>query len=332
MKPPKVTVLMSVYNGQQYLAQAIDSILGQTFQDFEFLIINDGSTEPVERVIGSYDDDRIVFVTQKNAGLTRALNRGLGLATGMYVARMDSDDISLPTRLQVQVTAMDDDSNLALVGCYFDVIDERGQLIEKKELITDPIYRLWRLQFHNNYGHGSVMLRKESVKAAGMYNENLRYAQDYDLWSRLSTKSNTKIITEALYRYRMVTEGGQASVENYDSQLLNAVRISDRNLMACNPGLNQSDCEEVRALYWKFQRNWVTPKGISALPATLDGFCSRFDIEGHEKSTLVRQVVQDALDELGRMKCSESEEWQDVICRLEEYGQVPFSTQPLKKY
>jgi GT2 family glycosyltransferase len=332
MKSPKVTVLMSVYNGRQYLSGAIESILGQTFQDFDFLIINDGSTEPVDQVIDSYNDDRIVLVTQENMGLTRSLNKGLALAKGLYVARMDSDDISLPTRLHAQVAAMEEDGDLALVGCFFDVVDEHGCLLERKELITDPIYRLWRLQFHNNYGHGSVMFRKEAVKAVGMYNESLRYAQDYDLWSRLSTKSNTKIVPEALYCYRMVSNGGQTSVANYDSQLLNAARISDRSLMACNPGLNEADCEEVRALYWKFQRDTVSLKGITDLPATLEGFCRRFEIEGDEKTALVRRVVEDALDELSRMKFTESEEWRDVICGLEKYGQVPFDTQSLKNY
>src|SRR4030042_2195220 len=100
MHCPKLTVLMSVYNGQQYLAQAIESILEQTFEDFEFLIINDGSTEPVGKIISSNKDDRIVLVNQENVGLTRSLNRGLALARGVYVARMDSDDISMRTRCQ----------------------------------------------------------------------------------------------------------------------------------------------------------------------------------------------------------------------------------------
>jgi len=321
LKSPKVTVLMSVYNGQQYLAEAIESILGQTFQDFEFLIINDGSTEPVNQLIGSYNDDRIVLITQENLGLTRSLNKGLALARGSYVARMDSDDISLPTRLEAQVAEMDRDAKLALVGCFFDVVDEHGNLIERKELITDPVYRLWRLQFHNNYGHGSVMLRKEPIMAIGMYNESLRYAQDYDLWCRLSTKSNTKMIPEALYRYRMVTEGGQASVANLDVQLLNAVRISNRNLMACHPCLTETDCEEIRTLYWKLHRDCMSPKGIAALPPTLEGFCRRFNIEGHEKLSLIRRVVRDALDELDSIDSTLSEEWENVIHDLKKYGE-----------
>ena len=319
MHCPKLTVLMSVYNGQQYLAQAIESILEQTFEDFEFLIINDGSTEPVGKIISSNKDDRIVLVNQENVGLTRSLNRGLALARGVYVARMDSDDISMRTRLQAEVAELEADENLDLVGSFFDMVDEHGNLIERKELILDPIYRLWRLQFHNNYGHGSVMFRKDSVKAAGMYDEKLRYAQDYDLWSRLTMKSNTKVIPEFLYQYRMVSRGGQASVANYDAQLLNAIRVSNRSLMACNPSLTETDCEELRALYWRFQRDFSSPNGLAALPKTVEGFCRRFDISGVEKSGLVRQVIQDALEEVGKVDPALSGDWRDTVEELEKY-------------
>jgi hypothetical protein len=171
-------------------------------------------------------------------------------------------------------------------------------VMEKKELITDPIYRLWRLQFHNNYGHGTMMLRKKSLMAAGMYDESLSYAQDYDLWCRLSTATNTAIIPDVLYRYRMVKSSSQASVRNYDAQLATAVRISDRNLMACNPDLREPQCVEVRALYWKFQRSAVSRMGLEALPATLQGFFRRFSIEGPEKERLRNRVFREAIQEL----------------------------------
>jgi glycosyltransferase involved in cell wall biosynthesis len=319
MHCPKLTVLMSVYNGQQYLAQAIQSILEQTFEDFEFLIINDGSTEPVGNIISSYKDDRIIVVNQENIGLTRSLNRGLALARGKYVARMDSDDVSMHTRLQAEVADLEADENLDLVGSFFDIVDEQGNLIERKELILDPIYRLWRLQFHNNYGHGSVMFRKDSVKAAGMYDESLRFAQDYDLWSRLTMKSNTKVIPEVLYRYRMVSRGGQASVANYDAQLFNAIRVSNRSLMACNPSLTETDCEELRAIYWKFQRDFASPNGLAALSKTVEGFCRRFDISGVEKLGLVRQVIHDALEEVEKVDPALSGEWRDTVEELEKY-------------
>ncbi len=168
MSHPKVTVLMSVFNDQGYLAQAVESILNQSFGDFEFLIIDDGSTEPLE-ALNSISDSRIVVHRQENIGLTRSLNKGIKLAVGEFIARMDADDVSEPQRLEAQIAELESHPQVDLVGSFFDIVDCEGRLIERKELITDPIYRLWRLQFHNNYGHGTVMFRKRAVADIGMY-------------------------------------------------------------------------------------------------------------------------------------------------------------------
>jgi len=300
MRTPKVTVLMSVYNGDAYLPDAVESILSQDFADFEFLIIDDGSTDPFDDIISSFHDNRIVVIHQENMGLTRSLNKGLLLARGEYVARMDADDISEPGRLAVQVEKLDEQDTLDLVGCFFDVIDGRGTIVDRKRPFVDPIYRLWRLQFHNNYGHGSVMMRKQSVIQAGMYAESIRFAQDFDLWSRLSRKENTEIIPEVLYSYRMVNKSDQSSVRNYDSQLAMAKMISNRSLKACNPRLSESDCSQVRALYWEFEFDGVSAEGLSLVPETLIGFCERYGIRGVEKADLVVRVARDAIDAMKR--------------------------------
>lgn len=298
MTDTRVTVLMSVYNDRGYLAEAIQSVLNQTYRDFEFLVIDDGSLEPIETRLHAYQDNRIVCVRHENRGLTRSLNRGLTLARGEYIARMDADDVSLPDRLATQVALLDANPDLDMVGTFFDVVDHDRNLLERKELIIDPVYRLWRLQFHNNYGHGTMMLRKQAVISAGMYDESLSYAQDYDLWCRLSTARNTAIVPRVLYHYRMVKSSDQASVRNYDAQLATAVAISDRNLSACNPQLGEQGCIEVRTLYWKFQLPEVSPAGLKALPATLEGFCQRFHVQGQEKDKLRERVLSDALQEL----------------------------------
>ena len=203
MPSPKVTVLMSVFNGSAHLRPSVESILNQTLSDFEFLIIDDGSSEPVSEIILDYQDDRIRLVRQENCGLTRSLNKGLNLARSPLIARMDADDISLPERLEIELEMITRNQELDFVGTFFDVIDECENLVQKKELIRDPVYRLWRLMFHNNYGHGTMLFRKSAVINAGMYDVSLRFAQDYDLWSRISKKNNNTIIPEYLYRYRM---------------------------------------------------------------------------------------------------------------------------------
>jgi glycosyltransferase involved in cell wall biosynthesis len=310
---PKVTVLMSVYNDQGYLTEAIRSILNQTFTDFQFLIIDDGSRIPVEQLVGTIADARIVIRRQANMGLTRALNRGLRMCSGHYVARMDADDVSQPDRLEAQVRELDADPTLDLVGSFFDMIDGSGNLLETKELIVDPIYRLWRLQFHNNYGHGAVMMRKRAVMDAGMYDEKLPYAQDYDLWSRMSSKTNTRVIPTVHYRYRLVQSGPQASVRNYDAQLAAAIHISNRNLQRCNPRLTEDECADVRALYWKFQRSAISQAGAAALAETLEGFCRRYGIHGNDKTELMKRVERDIAEELANAPMKSSRMERDCV-------------------
>ena len=313
---PRVTVLMSVFNDQRYLRVAIESILNQTFRDFEFLIIDDGSTEPLDDLVAACRDPRIVLIRHENMGLTRSLNRGLRSAEGTYIARMDADDVSLPTRLEIQIREFDRNPHFDLVGTFFDVVDAGGVMRERKRLITNPIYRLWRLQFHNNYGHGSIMARKQALLDLGGYDERLVYAQDYDLWSRLSQKHNTGVIAESLYQYRLVRNSDQASVRNYDAQLAAAIGISNRNLMACNQGLTVDDAAEVRALYWQFQYAEVPRRGYERVGETLAGFCRRFGVEDAEKAALVARVAQDLkerVEEARNMTAAERQELLNLV-------------------
>ncbi len=299
--------------GRIFLRKPSRAFWTRAIGDFEFLIIDDGSTEPLDDILHRYKDNRILIRRQENMGLTRSLNKGLSLARGEYIARMDADDVSLPHRLETQVHELDADRGLDLVGCFFDIVDGEGRLIERKELITDPVYRLWRLQFHNNYGHGTVMLRKKSVLDAGSYDENLSYAQDYDLWSRISTRHNTRIIPEVLYRYRMVEDGMQASVKNYEIQLANALGVSNRNLMACNPSLSEKDCQEVRALYWKCGREGISVRAVELLPGLFEGFCRRFGIVNQEKSRLAQNIAMDAIGEAEKSEGLRSDEQKKII-------------------
>ncbi len=322
MNDPKVTVLMSVYNGGDYLAEAIESILNQRFKDFDFLIINDGSAEPLDPIINQFDDNRILRIEQENMGLTRSLNKGLRLARGEYVARMDADDISMPERLEAQIREMEADPRLDLIGTFFDVMDGKRKLIETKALILDPVYRLWRLQFHNNYGHGTMMLRKQAILDAGMYDERLRYAQDFDLWSRISRKDNTKIVPKVLYRYRMLEKGPQASIKNYDDQLAAAIAISDKSLRACNPELSEAGCAEVRALYWKFQLRSVSVRGLSLLPEILEGFSRRYGIDRQDAERMARRVALDAVEEIEKSDRMCQSERTDMISKFLKWGQT----------
>src|SRR5258707_849690 len=134
---PRVSVVMSVYNGEKYLGEAVDSILAQTFTDFEFIIIDDGSEDRSPELIEAYVDSRISFLrNEKNVGLTRSLNKGLQVASGEYIARMDCDDVSLPDRFAKQVAFMDANSGVGACGTWALDIDGAGKVIGRRETLT----------------------------------------------------------------------------------------------------------------------------------------------------------------------------------------------------
>lgn len=206
---PKVTVLMSVFNGGKFLEESVQSILSQTLIDFEFLIFDDGSFDGSEKKLDqlSAGDTRVKVVRQKNIGLTKTLNLGLRLARGEYVARMDSDDVAMPDRLQKQVSFLDNNPEIALVASFAKIIDEKGQEIGEHwpAVEHDAIRKL--SFFSGQICHPSVMFRKNKILDIGGYDENFQYAQDCDLWFRLMKENRVANIPEFLLKWRKTSEG-----------------------------------------------------------------------------------------------------------------------------
>ena len=194
---------MSVYNGERYLREAIDSILNQTFTDFEFIVIDDCSIDATWAILSSYADPRIRLVQNKeNIGLTRSLNRGLALAQGEYIARMDADDISLPDRFERQVVFLSTCPDVGLLGVGWCNLKSNG---ERKEFISPPTSDLvirWFLLFSTMLAHPGVMFRKNLVNKVGTYNEKIRFAQDYELWCRMAQFTKLANLSEPLLLLR----------------------------------------------------------------------------------------------------------------------------------
>ena len=198
---PLISVLMSVYNAEKYLATAIESVLNQTEKDFEFIIINDGSIDKSIDVIERYAtyDDRIVLINRENKGLVDSLNEGASIAKGKFIARMDADDISLPTRFEEQINYMNN-NNLSLCGSWIEAFNDADEVEvwtypEKHE---DNIFRLF---FMCSFAHPSVMIKKN------VFNE-LNYrngvAEDYRLWCDIANKGfNIGNIQKVLLKYRI---------------------------------------------------------------------------------------------------------------------------------
>lgn len=200
---PKISVIMSVYNGAKHLREAIDSVLNQTFRNFEFIIINDASTDRSRDIVLSYSDPRIVLIeNERNEGITRSLNKGLRAARGAFIARQDADDISEPERLEIEIDFLERHSDVGLVGTHTVFIDQRGRVFSSWETPTTHEEIVQRMQYGNCFCHGSVMVRKRCLDAVGFYREAFKYAQDYDLWLLVSEQCRTANIDKPFYRMR----------------------------------------------------------------------------------------------------------------------------------
>ena len=184
MTSPQVSVLLPVYNAQDYLRESIDSILNQSFTDFELIIINDGSKDGSKDIIDSYTDPRIKLIDQDNAGLPVSLNRAIAIAKGKYLARQDADDVSLPKRLEEQVRFMDK-QGLDICGCDFDIINEARQIIESIKVPHTPELMAITLACTVPFAHGSVMMRKSFLDKQSLHYDESVVTEDYDLWGRI---------------------------------------------------------------------------------------------------------------------------------------------------
>jgi glycosyltransferase involved in cell wall biosynthesis len=216
---PKISVIMCVHNGEKYLNRAVDSILYQTFEDFEFIVIDDASTDSTNNILSKYKDNRLrIFRNTHQMGLYKSSNIGLRQAFGDYIARMDADDISLPERLEKEKKFLDENPDYALVGtCYF-IIDQSDRILDKAGIhfTNEDIQKI--MLIGNCFGHGTTMFRRDCIEKVGFYNEEFKYSGDYDLWLRISERYKVCNLNEFLYKWRMHDQGiSQAHHTEQDS-------------------------------------------------------------------------------------------------------------------
>ncbi len=206
MSNPVVSVLMPVYNSENFLKEAIESILKQTYKRFEFLILDDGSTDQSSKIIEEYCqlDKRIKFFkSDVNQGLVIQLNRGLEIANGMYIARMDSDDIADKYRLEHQLYYLQQNPNIAVVGSSVEIIDDFGKPLSYNRRAEDYRTLYWRSFFSNPLSHPTVMFRKSVLKEVGGYNSKTFPVEDLALWLEMLKLFEIANINKPLLRYRI---------------------------------------------------------------------------------------------------------------------------------
>jgi len=214
MPTPAVTVLMPVYNADRFVAETVETILAQTFNDFEFLIIDDGSTDRSLEILQSYAnrDPRIRLISRPNTGYVVALNEGLELARGEFVARIDADDLADPRRLEFQVARMRQEPELVALGSNALAIDEDGlPLGDYSVPLTHEEIEASHLQGSSAIHHPAVMLRPGAVKQVGGYRKHLMPCEDFDLWLRLGEVGRLANLPEKLLTKRLFAGSAVAS-------------------------------------------------------------------------------------------------------------------------
>jgi glycosyltransferase involved in cell wall biosynthesis len=254
---PRVSVVTPAYNDERYLPEAIESVLRQTYTDFELILVNDGSTDSTGDIIASQRDDRIVAIhNARNLGLSASLNIGFRRARGSLLARLDSDDLAQPHRLARQVAFMDAQPSVGMVGSWFTQIDDNGSPIATVRPPADPIEVRWRFLFHSPIPPSTAMLRTDGLETPLLHDESLSYAMDYELWCRIARTSLVTTIEEVLVQRRRHAESMTSSRRDLATEEPTRIAVNQMRQIARGAGL-EADAFDARfragaeALLWR---------------------------------------------------------------------------------
>jgi len=293
MDIPRVTVLMSVYNGERFLGEAIESIINQSYGNFEFLIINDGSTDSTLNIIKSYSDSRIVLINNiVNLGLTKSLNKGLSFAKGEFIARMDADDISHKSRFEKQVKYLDMHPEVVLLGSQARIINKEGIVLKSPKFRNRPTSAIsirFYCMFNNPFIHSSVIMRKNIIwNKYGGYSTSFSTSQDYYLWCRVLYEHDCRNLNEPLIDFRWHSKSISS---NYSREDLN--KISTAYRLAIIKGLGRTPNEKlINQWIMKINPCWYKKKFdiqyfIKHTDLMFKQFCSINDIAGEKEVLLL---------------------------------------------
>jgi glycosyltransferase involved in cell wall biosynthesis len=255
-----VSVVMAVYNDARSVRAAVHSILEQTFGDFEFVIVDDGSTDGSGAILEEMAraDGRIrLLKNAKNLGQTPSLNRGIEMTSGRYIARMDADDLSLPERLARQVAFLNSSPEVGLLGARALIVNRRGKPLRALDYPTDDEGIQARLMVKSSFCHGAVMIRRAALEAVGMYRPAFRLAQDMDLWLRISERSRVANLSDVLYHLRLTPASANVRRNAEQTAYVELARRLARERR--ETGGEQTDLEDAaRAIEREFdERKWL---------------------------------------------------------------------------
>jgi glycosyltransferase involved in cell wall biosynthesis len=225
---PPITVLLCTYNDARFLPQSVESVLNQTFAEFDFLIVDDGSTDETREWLDRLSDPRVrVLRNTTNRGLTFSLNRGLDAARGRYVARMDADDVAAPERLAAQFAFMEANPSVGIVGSSRTLIDEQDRFVAEARATEGDLAIRWKCLLGSPFAHPTVMLRRAVPERHGLRYREVPRAEDYDLWPRLLAHTRGANLPQPLLRYRLRERAAQSKayqLAQHDRIALSAIQ------------------------------------------------------------------------------------------------------------
>jgi len=305
---------MSVYNGERYLREAAESILNQTYTDFEFIIIDDGSRDGTWELLSSFNDPRIRLVcNEKNMGLTQSLNKGIQMSRGDYLARQDADDISTPERLALQMRFLEEHPDVGVLGTWVAYVDEQGQRIGTWATPGSPLLVSWSLLFGNCIAHPSVIVRRSLLRQGMRYRAEIPYAQDYELWVRLNTKTRLANLTEVLYWRRVHDE--MISVK-YSEQQDQTVRV------VMQQAIKRVLADDVSGTL--IEKLWRSSRGhrldsseeVKAVASLVVDLYRAFSCKNTLATSELREVKKDAVRRLQELSILHAKQFQATASRV----------------
>ena len=288
MAIPRVSILMAVRDGARYLDEALRSMLAQSFADWEFIVIDDGSTDDTAAILDRHQraDARIRVYPQGAQGLPESLNTGLRMARGTYVARMDADDVSLPERLAVQVAMMDAHPEVGVCGTWIETFG-MGPPAVRQLPADDASIRSWML-FESVLAHPSVMIRREALERHGLsYDATMLHAEDYDLWVRASRHTKLANVPQVLLRYRQHPQQVVRAHDGLKRQTARRVRTGQLAGLGLSPSEDDVNLHEALSL-WQLPR---TQESIAAAHAWLLKLIEANQAAGLYPQDALRRIV-----------------------------------------
>lgn len=248
-----ISVILPVYNCEAYIGEAVDSILQQTYRNIELIVVNDGSTDGTAKILQAYTDPRLVVISQENARIVKALNAGLAVCKGDYIARMDADDVSLPDRFEKELAFLEANPEIMLVGTGSKIVDTQGNTLGYHRHPTRPDELKFYTIFDAYFVHSSVMFRREVRDRIGYYSENTKVHEDFNYWSRITRIYKTANLPEVLLLYRELNSGmSKTSTSLQHEERLRVQRTENVGIYA--PGLDPETLKLIVNLRFRLQK------------------------------------------------------------------------------